>query len=543
MKRPNAILLILAPLIALWAMAQGTAGGELRFCLHAEPKTLNPLLVEDEASETIRYLTGGVLIRFNRRTQALEPELATSWKVAKDARKITFSLRQGVSYSDGTVFDAEDVAYTIRALMNPELHSATGDSFRSGEGSPQVHVIDRAQVSIEFPVPVAGLERLFDQVAILSSRSPQKELAVLGPFYVGEHKPGNYLLLKRNPHYWKRDPRGQRLPYLDSVRLDIQQNRDIEALRFQRQEIQLINGLDAEYFERLSAQMPGAVQDIGPSLDTEQMWFNQVTSAPIPAYKKAWFASQEFRLAVAEGINRDDLCRIVFGGHATPAVGPVSPANHFWFNSSLKPHPYNLHGTLRRLQQAGFRLDGQKLRDREGHPVEFSILTNAGNKSREHMAAMIQQDLAQIGIRVNVVTLDFPSLIERMTRTFDYEACLLGLVNVDLDPSAQMNIWLSSASNHQWNPEQKSPATAWEAEIDHLMRTQASTDDPGKRKAAFDHVQQIAWEQAPFIYLVHKNVLTAISPAVQNATPVALRPQTYWNVESLTLAAERRASR
>jgi len=366
---------------------------------------------------------------------------------------------------------------------------------------------------------------------------------VLGPFYVGEHKSGNYLLLKRNPHYWKRDTRGQRLPYLDSVRLDIQQNRDIEALRFQRQEIQLINGLDAEYFERLSAQMPGAVQDIGPSLDSEQMWFNQVTSAPIPAHKKAWFASQDFRLAIAEAINRDDLCRIVFGPHATPAVGPVSPANHFWFNASLKPHPYNLHGTLRRSQQAGFRLDGETLRDREGHSVEFSILTNAGNKSRERMAAMIQQDLAQIGIRVNVVTLDFPSLIERMTRTFDYEACLLGLVNVDLDPSAQMNVLLSSASNHQWNPEQKSPATAWEAEIDHWMRTQASTDDSGKRKAAFDHVQQIVWEQVPFIYLVHKNVLTAISSAVQNATPVALRPQTYWNVESLTLAAERRASR
>ena len=542
MKRVNAALFILLSLIPWWVMAQTAPVGELRFCLHAEPKTLNPLLVEDEASETVRYLTGGMLIRFNRRTQVLEPELATSWKVAEEGRKITFHLRHGVSYSDGTVFDADDVTYTIRALMDPDLHSPTGDSFRSGNGSVQVHIIDSAQVSIEFPAPVAGLERLFDQVAILSSRSPQKELAVLGPFYVAEQKRGNYLLLKRNPHYWKRDAGGQRLPYLDSVRLDIQQNRDIEALRFQRGEIHLINSLDAEYFERLAAQMPGAIRDIGASLDTEQMWFNQVASAPIPAYKKAWFTSQEFRLALAEGINREDLCRIVFGGHASPAVGPVSPANHFWFNASLKPRPYNPHGAQRRLQHAGFRLEGETLRDPGGHPVEFSILTNAGNKSRERMAVMIQQDLAQIGIRVNVVTLDFPSLIERMTRTFDYEACLLGLVNVDLDPSAQMNIWLSSASNHQWNPEQKSPATAWETEIDRLMRAQASTDDPNKRKAAFDQVQQIVWDEVPFIYLVHKNVLTAISPAVQNAVPVALRPQTYWNIENLTLGPERRAS-
>src|SRR3989441_13248468 len=143
-------------------------------------------------------------------------------------------------------------------------------------------------------------------------------------------------------------------------------------------------------------------------------------------------------------------------GPPRPAVGPVSPANLFWFNKSLQPHPHAPQEALRRLQQDGFRFDGHVLRDGEGHAVEFSIVTNAGNKSREQMAAMIQQDLEQIGIRLNIVTLDFPSLIERISRTFDYELCLLGFVNVDLDPNGQMNVWLSSSSNHQWNPEQKS---------------------------------------------------------------------------------------
>ena len=67
------ILLLLAPQIA-----RSQSGGELHFVLRSEPKTFNPMLVDDEASETIRYLTGGVLIRVNRKTQALEPELATS---------------------------------------------------------------------------------------------------------------------------------------------------------------------------------------------------------------------------------------------------------------------------------------------------------------------------------------------------------------------------------------------------------------------------------------------------------------------------------
>ncbi len=513
-------------------------GGELRLCLRSEPKTFHPLLVADEASETIRYMTGGVLIRVNRLTQELEPEMAASWKVLEGGREITFVLREGILFSDGTRFSAEDVAFTIRALMDPALHSPTGDSFRSGAGAVRAEVAGAHRVTIVFPAPVAGLERLFDQVAVLSSQSPAKEKAVLGPFRVAEHKPGSYVLLQRNPQYWKRDTAGRRLPYLDGIRLDLQQNREFEMLRFRRGQLHLINGLDPELFDRLAADSPGSAKDAGPSLESEQMWFNQVAASPLAAYKKTWFRSRNFRRAISEAINRQDICRVVYRGHAGPGIGPVSPANRFWFNQKLKAHPFSPQEALRRLEQEGFRREAGLLRDREGHPVEFSVITNSGNRSRERMAAMIQQDLEPLGIRLNVVTLDFPSLIERISRTFDYEACLLGLVNVDLDPSAQMNVWLSSASQHQWNPSQKSPQTPWEAELDQLMQAQASALDPAKRKAYFDQVQEIVWDQAPFLYLVDKNSLSAVSPSLRNVRPVVLRPQTYWNVERLFFANE-----
>src|SRR5215469_8647290 len=110
------------------------SAGELRFCLRSDPKTFNPLLVEDESSETVRYLTGGVLIRLNRYTQELEGELATGWKVSENGRRIDFELRSNVLFSDGTPFGCEDVAYTMQQLMDPALHSATGDAFRSTPG-------------------------------------------------------------------------------------------------------------------------------------------------------------------------------------------------------------------------------------------------------------------------------------------------------------------------------------------------------------------------------------------------------------------------
>jgi peptide/nickel transport system substrate-binding protein len=154
------------------------------------------------------------------------------------------------------------------------------------------------------------------------------------------------------------------------------------------------------------------------------------------------------------------------------------------------------------------------------------------------MDVLIQDDLQKIGIHVNVVTLDFPSLIERMTQTFDYEAILLGLTNVDLDPNGEMNVWLSSSENHQWNPQQKTPETAWEAEIDRLMRAQASSSDAKKRKEAFDRVQEIVVEQEPFIFLINKNALSAVSTAVHGSAPVILSPQTFWNAERLTVTAK-----
>jgi peptide/nickel transport system substrate-binding protein len=155
---------------------------------------------------------------------------------------------------------------------------------------------------------------------------------------------------------------------------------------------------------------------------------------------------------------------VVFNGHAQPAVGPVSPANKFWFNNKLKTEPYRPDAALQRLQADGFHLQNGTLFDKGGNAVEFSIVTNAGSKPRERMAVMVQEDLGKLGIKVNVVTLDFPSLIERISQKFNYEAAMLGFRNVDLDPNGQMNIWLSSAEDHAWNPQQKSPETAWEAE-------------------------------------------------------------------------------
>ena len=537
MKNPTAILAVLL-LSAAQAAAPVPYGGELRYCLYSEPKTFNPLLVADTSSEQVRYLTAGVLVRVNRLTQELTPELALSWRVSPSGRAITFQLRKQVAFSDGTPFSAADVAYTIQTLVDPKLHAPTAEPFNVAGGSVRIDTPSEHEITLTFPAPIAGLPRLFDQVGILSRHSPKKEMATSGPFYVAEYKPGSEVRLARNPYYWKRDAQGRRLPYLDSIRLSIQQNRDMEAMRFQRGEFDLMSAVSPEIFDELQARNPAAARDLGPSLESEMLWFNQVAKAPIPEYKKLWFRSREFRRAISAAINREDLCRLVYRGHARPAEGPISPANRLWFDSNLKPHAYAPAEARARLARDGFHMQGDTLVDSQGHAVEFSLATNAGNQARERLAQMIQQDLKAVGIRLNIVRLDYSAIIDRISQSFDYEACLLGLTNVDLDPDAQMNVWLSSASNHQWNPNQASPATPWEAEIDRLMHAQNAELHPARRKAAFDKVQEIVWEQAPFLYLVNKNALVAVAPAVLNSSPTVLKPQVAWNIESLALVSE-----
>ncbi len=96
-----------------------------------------------------------------------------------------------------------------------------------------------------------------------------------------------------------------------------------------------------------------------------------------------------------------------------------------------------------------------------------------------------------------------------------------------------MNVWLSSGANHQWNPRQPKPETAWEAELDKLVNQQASSTSSRERQALFNRAQEIIYEQEPFLYLVHPNALAAVSPVVKGLRPTILRPQLLWNIETL----------
>jgi len=534
MPSPLRSSFVSAALLALLAVhAPGQAAprlpGELAWAIRYDPKTFDPAKVDEQASELVRYLTGGVLLRLNRQTQEPEPQLAESFRLSPEGTLIVFKLRDGLRFSDGAPLTSEDAVWSLRRVLAPETQSIVSDEFLSPR-EVAVDAPDKLTVRVRLPKRVIGVEKIFDEIAIEPANRPSQGRVTSGPFTVAEYKRGQYLRLRRNPFYWRRDGAGAQLPYATGIRLDVLNSREQEIALFLRGEYDLINDISPDYFGILAQKAPQSVHDLGASLNTEQLWFNQSARAPLPDFEKAWFQNRSFRVAVSMAIHRADLARIAYDGHATPAFGFVSPANTQWCNKDLKyPHESAAEAN-KMLAAAGFHRGGNQLYDSAGNPVNFSILTNSGNPARLKMAAMIQQDLAAIGMQVTVVPLDFPALIERLMNKQDYEASLLGVTNAEPDPSSMMNMWLSSSANHQWNPSQKTPATAWEAEIDKLMQQQASSPSPHLRKLAVDRVQQIVADWQPFIYLVYPNLLQAVSPRLRGVQPAILSPGPAWNI-------------
>ena len=539
----------------------GRPGGRLVVSLRAEPKTLNPLTAADAPSREVIGAMQADLVHINRATQLTEPALAQSWKVSPDGLQYTVTLRKGLRFSDGQPLDADDVLFTFRLFLDETLHATQRDLLIVGGKPIIVRKVDTWTVIFQFAKTYGAGERLFDGFAILPRHLLERpyqegklgqfwtlstlanEWAGLGPFRLKEYVPGQRLVLERNPHYWKSDLKGNRLPYLDQLVFLFVPSADAQVLRFQSGETDVISRLGAENFSVLSRQQRGyTMTDAGPGLEYNFLFFNlndlAEKASPEMRRKQRWFREVKFRQAVSAAVDREAIVRLVYQGRGAPLWGPVTPGDRRWVNASIPRPARSLEKSRSLLKDAGFSWTtgpngDSALVDSDGKPVEFSILTSSSNADRMKMATLIQDDLKQLGLRVQAVPLEFRSLVDRVTQTKEYDACVLGLVTSDADPNPDLNVWLSSGGSHLWNPGQQHPATAWEAEIDRLMEQQLTAPSYEPRKKLYDRVQQILAEEQPMIFLASPDILAGAKDTIGNFHPTVLESYVLWNVEQL----------
>ena len=545
----------------------GRFGGRLVVSLRGEPKTLNPLIAADARSREVIGVMQADLVHINRATQLTEPALAKSWKVSPDGLTYTLVLRKGLKFSDGQLMDADDVLFSFHVYLDENTHAPQRDLLIVGGKPITVRKIDAQTIVFQMVKPYGAGERLFDGLAILPRHLLEKpfqegklgqigslsaaanQWAGLGPFRLKEYVAGQRLVLERNPYYWKSDGKGNRLPYLDELVFLFVPNADAQVLKFQSGETDMISQLGAENFSVLSRQQNGfTVTDAGPGLEYNFLFFNLndlgEKASPELQHKQKWFREVKFRQAVSEAADREAIVRLVYQGRGAAIWGLVTPGNKRWGDANLVHPPRSLDRARALLKEAGFSWttgpNGEStLQDSDGKPVEFSILTSSTNADRAKMAALLQDDVKQLGMRVQVVPLEFRSLLDRVTQTKEYDVCIMGIASYDADPNSDINVWLSSGGTHLWNPSQPHPATPWEAELDRLIGDQMSARTFDERKKLYDRAQGILAEYQPMIFLASPDILAGAKNSVGNFHPAVLEPYVLWNVEQLYLKSGR----
>lgn len=541
----------------------------------SDPKTFNCVIANDSASsEVCGFLYEG-LLTLNGTTGDLEPQLAESWQVLDNGQRIVFKLRPGLKWSDGQPLSADDVEFTFRELyFNERVPSGTRDVLRVGDAGslPEVRKLDELRVEFRLPEPFSPFLRIMG-VSILPAHILRPTVTKQGPdgtphfnttwgidadvtqivsngaYTLAEYRPAERIAFVRNSHYRKS---GQ--PYIERVVLNIVESQDTSLLQFRSRDLDLLD-LRAEDFQLLKREEQRddfKVYDLGPASSRFFLMFNQSqgrspkTNQPFvnPVHSR-WFNDVVFRRAVAYAIDRQAIINNVFRGLGQPQNSPINVQSPFYLSpqQGLTVYDYNPQKAKELLLQAGYRYNSQnQLLDAEGHPVRFTLSTNAGNKQREATGTLIQNDLAQIGIQVDFVPLEFSLLVGKLTNTRNWEAIILSLAGGTADPNNGSNTWRSTGSLHAFNqgpqpgeaPLPGRVVTDWERRIDQLFIAGTREFDLTKRQAIYNEFQHIAQEQLPFIHLVNPLSLSAARNRLENLR-VGVLGSLLWNLEELRL--------
>ena len=542
----------------------GVRGGTLSYRVSSPPKSFNYVMTADEPTMLTAFvLLTSRIVDFDHKTQKYVPGLAESWKVAEDGKTVAVKLRPGLKFSDGKDLTAEDAVFTLRAIYDEKVNSpAWKDAMLVAKKPIAAKAVDAQNIEMIFPERVASVENYLFNLGILPAHilksdldagtfaeawkldtDPEK-IVSSGAFMVETVAAGERIVLKRNPNYWKKDEKGEALPYLDKLSLEITADANNAMARLGQNTLDLIDRIRPADFASLSGQPAGAVKatDVGPGLGTDHIWFNLNPAKAngekldgTPKYK--WFSDVRFRRAVSMAIDRNTIAMTTLRGLASPLYGFVSPGNRAWAKGDLPKTEYSRERALQSLTEAGFVTKGTseapELFDAANNRVAFTLVVPAENEPRKLAAAVIQEDLAKIGIKMEVAPVENQNVTERWSKSFDYDAILFGLSVSDIEPSSFGNFLKSDAAAHQWHPEQKIPATEWEGRIDKLFAKQGGETDPQKRAVLFGEIQKIMADELPVIPVVARHIVTAANTKIGNHSPSPIFPYSLWNADQL----------
>src|SRR5438105_3493238 len=449
--------------------AKAAYGGPVTFALGNDVSSLDPMRSGLFVDRNIRYAMYDSLVRVDPQGNIL-PWLAEKWETSTDGETVTFHLRQGVKYHDGTAFDSDSVKWNI------DRYTQTKGSLRTADlGSvDNVQVVDPSTVKSNRKSAFAPLlGALVDRAGMMVSKKvvdaagadftlkPFK--AGTGPFVLTEAVKNDHYTLEKNPDWWGKDASGNKLPYLDKLIVRPITDADVRLTNLRTGQIQIMNQINGKDVAPVKADSTLSYQQVG-SFSWNSMVPNEASG----------FIFSDHRLvkAVAMAIDRDEILqRGSANGIGLVGWGPISPA-HFAYDAGFQPWPKaDPEGAKKLIADSG-----------KG-PLKFELLVPSGDAGTLQNAQLIQSELAKADITVDLKTQTLNEIV-----TIQQQHKHLGMTFVGwsgrLDPDG--NTYDFVVTNSPNNDSSYS-----NPQVDTLMKQERAESDPAKRKTILLQAQQI----------------------------------------------------
>ncbi len=470
--------------------------------MSGEPSGLIPMIAGESAASAIAGHIFNSLLRYDRNLEP-EGELAKSWQVSSDQKTITFQLKPGLKWADGTALTSADILFTWQLVTDDKTRTPYGADYKL---VTKAETPDSQTFRVTYAQPYAPALESWAGLQIL-------------PKHLLEHQDINNTPFARKPvgsHYYKLESwnNGERISLISNPnatqgppRIDRLVSRFVpdpasQFLELMADNIDVMN-LNPIQYARIVPARPELTKKIALYKELGNgytyLGFN---------LKHAPFDDVRVRQAINYAIDKQELIDGVLLGLGEPIASPYKPGTR-WVNPQLKPYSYDPAKARALLKQAGFEdHDGDGIVDRNGKPLKFEMLINQ-NKQREMSAVLIQRRLKEIGIDSSIRVLEWASFLGRYIKTGDFDVVVLGW-SLSLDPD-QYSIWHSS----QTKPGQFNFIHYNNPQVDKLLEQGRLELDPDKRMRIYHEFSRILLEDSPVVYLYEGYGLPAIHKRIR----------------------------
>lgn len=519
--------------------APGKKGGKVTAAIWQEPDVLNPLLSSLTVTGEVTYSVIEGLADVDPNGNYY-PRLAkeipdqSNGGVSADGKTVTWKLKDGVKWSDGSAFTCEDVKFTWQARMTPNVGVIDTVGFRDIDS---LDCPDPLTAVVKYKTIYAAYRGNFGTILPKSAGDPTKmkdwayntKPLGTGPFKVDEFQRGSFIALSKNPNY-----REQGKPNLDQLIFRIVPSSEVAKQLLRSGEVDVMwNNTEADYPELQT--IPGLKISDPVQNGGERLILN-LTKPGEPSDNKTphpILGDLKVRQGIAYGINKQQIIDKLLFGKALPGSGEQ---NAGFFNCGVAPFPFDPQKAASLLEEAGWKVGPNGIRTKDGQPLRIKYQTTTGNKLREDSQVLIVEDMKKIGVEFYIENQPSQLLIgswaNKSPRKYGNFDIIMYTTNGGVDPNSQMTNYFHSSSIPSEQNQGGVNYSRWnDPQTDKDITEAAQIVDLNKRKELYcDAVKRVV-DGASHIYLYQRRSIQSARDYVQNFQSNPWASAFTWNAQ------------